>query len=386
MDRLPLSHSAIELFEACPARFKAERVDKIKPLPQVHLASGSILHEVADRYFKHLVETKQRSDFAWIAEEGERVWRGRLSNYEWRILPESMYEDYTGILLVIREECVIDPELVLGSETDLAFTDGWVRVPWDDPSAFFRGKLDRLALSGDWVADVWDLKTGRRIETDANTPQTRRYGFMVKLILPEVKKVRAHLFYPRRRATYSADLDDAKLAGVGDAILRVSDQIEEMRASGQWPTSVSERCADCPVFYSCPEKRKAEGAAMVPETHEQAEDLVKRWVLLERAREDTRDLLKNWVAMHGPIAGGGFYADFALQHRLSFDTEELYRILQEAKLNPLRYLKGDTRKLAKEVKRDRDLMAKLEAITTDKPSTRFSLLKAGDDGEDEEEG
>lgn len=383
MGRLALSHSSIQTFEACPLRFKAEKVDKIKAQPSIPMALGSLVHEVTDVYFKHLVKTGQQSDFAWIEAEAQRAWKARAGEY--LALPEILYEDYMGLVYAIREGCSINPRDVVASEQDLAFNERWEKVPWMSKEAFFRAKIDRLELRPDLTARVWDLKTGRKIEKDANTPQTRIYAFLVTLILPEAQKIVADLYFPRKQATYSFEFEVAGLGAVKDWIMRTSDRVEEARAKGDWPARIGPGCRDCPIFGDCP-ARKATRAALVrpPQDSGEAEALVERLVVMEREREEIREVLKHYVDTNGAVEAAGMLVDYVVSHKLSWPTEELYVMLQEAGLNPLRFLKGDSKLLAREVRKNEALKAKIDAITKDKPSTTFKLLVAGDDDEGEE--
>ena len=78
---IPLSYTRAKLFSMCPARFRAEYIDKIgeaagiqKPM---HLLIGTLLHEVADRYHKHLVATHRSTDYEAIDVVFEEVWKNR---------------------------------------------------------------------------------------------------------------------------------------------------------------------------------------------------------------------------------------------------------------------------------------------------------------------
>ncbi|MDI6774008.1 MAG: PD-(D/E)XK nuclease family protein [Verrucomicrobiota bacterium] len=386
MGRLALSHSALELFESCPLRFKTERIDKIKGEPSLPMALGSFVHEITDQYFKHLVKTGQRSDFAMAESIAQTAWVNRRQNADWAMLPESLYEDMLGLVYAIREECVIDPRQVVSSEQSIAFNEHWKPVKWLAKDVFFRAKIDRLELTQDLVAIVWDLKTGRKIDKDANTPQMRRYAFVVTKLLPEAVKIVAQLYYPRKRALFPTDFEPGAVAGMGEEITRASDEIEAMRAKNEWPATPSFlACQNCPAFATCPAKvRATNGKIVQPERQDEAERLVERLVFLNQERDTITDALKHYVDVNGPVEAAGMLADYSVQHKLSWDTEELCRVLREVGLEPLRFLKGDSKLLAREVRKNEALHGRIDAITRDRPSTRFILRQAGDDGEDED--
>mgnify|MGYP001558688413 CR=1 FL=1 len=82
------------------------------------------------------------------------------------------------------------------------------------------------------------------------------------------------------------------------------------------------------------------------------------------------------------MSAAGYYADFRAEHRLGFDIVELKKLLEGAGVDFLEYVKGDTMKLKKLAKRDRELMGKLDELAVDKPVSKFALFK-GDDEEEE---
>ena len=383
MNRLPLSHSGISQFEACPLRFKSERIDKIKGTPSLPMVKGSFAHEVTDQYFKHLVKSGQPSDFKMIESLAHIAWINRGNSPEWGLIPEADFDEMMGLFYAIREDCIIDPKRVVASEQGASFNEKWEPVGWDHKDVFFRARIDRLELGDDLVAKVWDLKTGRRIDRDANTPQMRRYAFVTSLILPEAVKIEAELYYPRKRAAYSVAFAPGEVAGVKDEIVRVSDQVEAMRAKGVWPAKPNFlACRDCPVFARCPEKVALEGKAKPARSRGEADRLVQKWLMLNRDLDETKALLKEYVDMSGGVQTSGMIADYSVSHRLSWDTERLYKVLEGEGLNPLRFLRGDPTAISKEVGKNAKLKAQLEPITKDKASTSFTLKRC-DDEDDE---
>jgi hypothetical protein len=273
---------------------------------------------------------------------------------------------------------------VVSSEQDVCLSESWEKVSWLAKNAFFRARLDRIELSDDLVAKIWDLKTGRRIDKDANAAQLRRYAFVITQILPEAMAIDCELYYARKRATYTSSFKVEDLAAVKDEIMRVSDSVERCRLTSTWPAKPhADLCRDCPARAGCPEKQALAGKPVTPVTRKDAERLVEKVVIQTAELEETKALLKNFVDLNGPVQSAGMVADYSVSHTLSWDTAALYRVLKEAGLDPLRLLKGDSTLIAREVRKNEALKERIEAITKDKPRTNFRLTKAG--GDDDEE-
>ncbi len=368
--RLPLSYSAIRLHEECPARFKAERIDKIKRATSIPMALGQFLHEVTDRYHKHLVKNKMTSDYEYLDRSALEMWDARDSNEEWRILPELLKAEMLQVLEGIKTGVHIDPAVVVGSEIELAFTVDWKKTAWFAKDVFFRMKIDRLDISKQNVATIWDLKTGRQIKEDQQ--QNRTYAFGVSLLLKYVAGFRVELFYARNNALKAADVTIMEALQVQDWIVGVSNRVEKMRTDGYWPATPGSACADCPIFDRCPAKSAA-AAFKAPERVDEAEELVGKYILVERERQEILEKLKAFVDENGPVETNGWAAGFRTDEVLEFPVKELYELMRTAGYEIEKFLKGDNTEIKKIAKKDKALGNQLSAIVKIKPKTVFTV-------------
>lgn len=388
LQRLALSHTAIAQFEKCPLWYKTERIDKRKGVSSLPMVAGNFLHSVTEQYFRHLKATEQQSDFSECEAIFNRLWKARGSNKDHAILPETSpdgydYQDLYDLMCKIREGAVIDPATMVEAELDLAFDIAWKQVDWFSKQAFFRAKVDRLDMPDAETAVIWDLKTGRKITNIKTDNQMPTYGFIVGLIFPEVKTFKVSLFYPRKGVTPERVLTAQEVAGVKDEIMRTSDRIEAVRASGKWLATPNSDCASCPLFKAgCPEQARAEQAAVVPpESDQEAQDLLLRLIMLKAKAAEVDARLKSYVDMGHAVVAGGMSADYGVIHSRVLKADEVWKVLEKAGLDPRVYFKPDLDELDNIAKRNQGLREAIEAITKDKPATRWGVKKVKDEDE-----
>jgi len=370
---IALSYTSAKLYEECPHRFHAEKVRKIRQEPTAALAMGNFVHEVADKYFKHLVKTGQKSDYNRVGEIADELWRGRTSNKDWRILPEASKPDMMELVRGLREGSVIEPAHVVGSEIDLAFDRKWRKVSWFSKQAWWRMKIDRLDLAPDGRATVWDLKTGRKIDQIRGNKQLPNYANGVKLILPEAQEFTIQLFYARTGALKEATISEAEIAEAREWAEAVSERVELSAKRNEWPATPGSPCAYCPIIAECPAYKKQNGD--VPQLTDDAEKLVERYIMIDQERKEVLDKLKIFVESNGPVEANGMVANFSKTETLEFEMAELYRTLRASALEPLDYMKADTTALKKLAKKDQDIRARLNKIVKIKASSRFGVTK-----------
>lgn len=373
MPPLALSYSRAHRFEECPARFKAEYIDKLPAPKTLPLLTGSFMHEVLDEYHKHLVKTGQRSDYAKIEEIFEAHWRNPAKRTG---IPEVLRPELWDLLIRTREGVVLrDPQQVVGSEIELALTREWAPTKWLAKDVFLRMKIDRLELDAG-VAVVWDYKTGHRIEDAAESMQLKLYGLGVKTVLPDVREVRVELFYARLRVLKSHELQEAEIEQARSWIIGVSDQVEQSRLADKWPATPGPACMDCPIFEHCP-ARRAKTGELPPANADDAEELLARWILVDRERKDLQERLSAWIKQAGPVVTNGMSATFSVARELEFALPGLRQVLEDRGLQLLDFVKADNEMLRRAASRDENLRAALDSIAFVRPSTRFVVKRAG---------
>lgn len=368
---LRISYSAATQFEKCPARFKAERLDGIRgPRPE-HLEVGVFLHEVTEHYLKHLQRSNQAVDFPYAAKLFDDMWADRPT-----VIPEASYEELRELWKDIYEHLVMrDIAEVVEPELKLAFDTSWKRVDWHAPTAWVRLKIDMLKIGGSWQARIWDLKTGRKIESAEESKQLKMYGAAVLHAFPKVQSVVGELYYPRFGITKSYELQQGDVDEGQRWITGVSNRIQAAAAADRWPATPGPGCQDCPVFASCGARKRV--VAPVATNMGEAETLAAQLVLLGRQFDELNDALKAFVEANGPVEFNGMIADFGLVQRLSWPTDKLLPILKQHAVPSEKVLKADSKKLERFASKNDALRAALQQIVVDRSSTKFQIKMAG---------
>lgn len=373
MSRLPISYSAASLYESCPARFKAERVDKVKRLQPLHLATGIFLHKMTDEYLKVLIKNVDKDpldsglffDNRWASDDIHST------------IPEVLYQELRDLFVTIAGQLSMrDPSNVIDSELSLAVDEDWKRVEWDSPNAWLRARIDRLEILDGWGALVWDLKTGHQIDNPAESMQLKIYGAIVAAALPKVQGVTVELYYPRAGITRSYTLGPGDIDAGRRWISAISVDIERSREKNSWPAQPGRSCMDCPVFDSC-QAREVHPRQLPPIDGQEAAELVKRLILVEAERKDLNERLRPWVEANGPVETGGMMVHFIPTRSFEYETEKLWKVLSLHVNDPIKFLKADTDELRKASRKNLPLATALEAIAVDKSRTTFKLTRAG---------
>jgi len=366
---MPVSYSRANSFEECPARFKAEHIDKIKAPEPLYFTVGRFMHDVMDAYVKKLIWMKVQSDFALAAEIFEAAWSKRGN------IPEALYPDLYDMLCKGREMVVLeDPAQVVGSEIDLALTDGWTKTTWLAKDVFLRMKIDRLDVRPDWTVVVVDYKTGHSIEDAQGSMQLKLYGLGVKTLVPNAGKIEARLLYLRNRAVSVCEVADADIEEARRWILAVSERIEAARRQDAWPATPGRACANCPLFDGC-EARKKATSDLPPTNGEEAAALLARWILVDKERKDLKERLQAWISVNGPISHNGMTARLSPVIAKKLPVGALSGILEKAGEVSSEYLKADEQALRELVRRRPDLEHSIEAIATNSATARFDVKK-----------
>jgi len=326
--RMPISHTAISLFENCKLAFKRTRIDKMPQIKSQPMLVGSFFHDWADKYVAHLVKTKQQSDFSEAASIFEKMWAHRFTHKEHRLLPESTYGEIEGLINGFCETHLINHEQVAGTETRFAFNEKWEICNWMAEDVFFRMVVDRFEITPENVGHVFDYKTGYNVETQeevANNPQMRRYVMGLSQVFESLEEYKVTLDYTRQNIVRTVTMP----AGVAEAekkrVMAISDQIEAALAKDEWEATPSEECAFCPVFNikgegGCPARELAE-PFRAPQDYEASIEVMKRLIIVERERKDLTAMLKAWGDFHGAVVTGGLQYGPSRKERLDFDTE-----------------------------------------------------------------
>lgn len=372
--RIPISYSSGKLFEQCPARFQAEKVEKMGRgggMRPIHLTTGVFLHEVLDLYHKHLIATKQSTDLS----SGEKIFETAWADPVMRAgIPADLHPELHEIWAKTLQMVNLTVGDVVGSEIAIALDDNWEKTEWSDPAALWRGKIDLLMIDGDWHAVVWDYKTGQKIVGADESMQMKIYAAVIKALFPQVQEISVILSYPRFYKENRHEIDESDITEARRWIADISAQIDGARKTNNWPAKVGTACADCPIFNRCPARAVA-ASSLPPMSQQEAEALLSRLILLERERKDVKDKLQTWCTLNGSVVVGGMVIGFGTKSLITYDVDQLTELLKNNGIDPDTILKADNRALEKAAKGKPELVESLKAIAYEKTHSEFRLGK-----------
>ena len=369
---MTLSYSRARTFDECPFKFKVQYIDKVQHPEESYLTTGSLVHEVLDRYTKHLQSTKQSSDFPSMEVLSKMVWQEPAFRKD---LPESAWPEVLELCIQARESLVFEHiSDIQDSELKLAVDTTWRAVPYDSPKAHVRGRVDRLDINDEGIATITDYKTGNRIDGIPGNKQLGTYAGLVLANWPDLDatRLRVCLNYVRHEIVKAAMFDPAELEEVKEWYPGIERGIKLCEKSGMWPARPGQACRGCAAFKDCPERQRAVHA-VPPENEGAAARLVERLILLDREREETTDALRPWIDQYGSIEVNGMVMGLFPEKRLEYDAPKVWTLLEGRGFSPMQYMRVDTKELKKIGRKDRTLAAELVTLAEDRSITKLKL-------------
>jgi len=373
----PISYSQARLFSDCPARYKAEKLDKMKSEASLPMKIGAFLHTVAEHCAIAIVEGRDvpGEDLGTHALEAD--WLTEAHG-----LPEALHHDCLRLARQTAKRMTFYPKDVVGIEVNAAVDAIGNVVAYDDPGAAVRGRLDRLdarAEGGGTVVTVWDLKTGRAIENPEDSVQLALYGAFARAIEPDAASYMGKLYYPRYDSERSCELSQARMDGALKWAMDIRTEIEQSLAiRGAWRATPGRGCHDCPCFWTCEPRRLLSAEKVtVPQTEADAAAMVIRAEVLSRESAEIREMLQLFIKANGPIEVNGLVADIRARHTCRWPIKELLAVLRTRGLDSMKYLKGDTRKLRATAERLVGFGEDLDRIVDDRTTTELNIRRFG---------
>jgi hypothetical protein len=124
----PLSQSAVKMWRNCPRRWYGQYVENIRSPTSPYAQRGTDLHAELENFFS-----------------------APIKGYPSHLKPLAPWQDIMEHFAFHEAE----------AEAHLAVDEHWKEVPYNDPSAWFRGKIDLIFRVEDTVYII-DFKTGRQ--------------------------------------------------------------------------------------------------------------------------------------------------------------------------------------------------------------------------------
>lgn len=206
------SLSALQVYESCPAKYKAERIDKVG--------------------VKQTVPAMERG--INIHAKGERYLMGDIPN-----VPKE-YKPFAAEMRNLRKAGA-------KPEEKMAFNKKWKPVPFSSKLAWVRMVIDVQLPFDDGSVFLTDFKTGR-IYADKHDDQGHLYA---TAHLPEYPQVDVEFWY--------LDLDEIRRYSFNDNCLKEyqqywEDRVAPLFADTEWNTTPSKfACKWCVIRDTCPD-------------------------------------------------------------------------------------------------------------------------------------
>lgn len=294
---------------SCPHLF-AETMRRGRYLPtNAYAQRGIEIHDAIEQYLKHLLATRQPSDYAYFD----------------RLLEQGYRPEVIEILEQMKETLVVDPERMLAVEPYMALDERMQPLEVDaaQPShllqehpparAAYAGIPDLLTSPEPGTIDIDDWKSWFAVQ-EADTFQSRLYPLLVFKHYPGADRVRFRLQFVRYGATRSVEFTRTehleqleKMARRERARLRMLHETVELTAAPdqdklrqiadeQLQAMPGAHCAWCPLLMSgCPIR------GMNPYADQTREDRLRFAVWLQAAQKENARVLRELVAAGGPV-------------------------------------------------------------------------------------
>ncbi len=249
-----LSASALERYRTCPKQFLFAQIEKAPydkdPSPQ--LAQGNAIHHALERLLGLPVEERNPD----TAERALRaVWCEHRDRYTFASREEEAQFGSEALEMVRR----------FAETADLTISplarEQWLNTRLPNGVILY-GKLDRIDGSSGGI-EIVDYKTGRhQLEADEISDET---AAIVYLLLAEqayqqpVERLRYLYLRSGESVDWFPERDDVEAYSE-----QLTDLVDEIAASEEWPARPGGHCRWCPWQLQCPDRQRVELDELVP--------------------------------------------------------------------------------------------------------------------------
>jgi len=299
------------------------------------LKRGRLIHEVIEKYLRHLADTQQATDWDYM---GQLVNTLNFGGGEEQYAIRDMLIQFAMGDIHDKDSLV---EWPIAVKLDFG---GYVNCEYADPEARIRGRFDRLTMRDgedgmdvtveDWKSSYYMPGAGA-LEHD---PQARAYAFLVLASMPNITSVLVRFRYVRyggayREWVFTQD-DRCKIADELEYWITQRNVCLEAHTAGKaieeaWPAAACEHCEYC---YSPCEVKSAMVLRPVfpkPVSQEEAGKLGAMLIVGEAAVKQLKDILKDWAKENGPIQAGKFTLGYSDETKTRFPALKVLKHYRE---------------------------------------------------------
>lgn len=351
-DRAHYSFSRLSAFYLCPGAYKLEYIDRKPTRLTDPIAIGGVAHDFFEAYDRHLMQTRQSSDHAGAEKIIPKVW----GSFE-RVLHPSLYDQYAEICREFYRNHVLDLDVVVGVEEQIALTKELAVTGWNAEDVWFRSKIDRLDITADpiepesAIATITDYKTGWSSQADPF--QIELYALAVSKAYPQVKRFISVLYYVRSGYEDRRAIGPERLETTEKLLREYVAGMERAEAENRYPFTPGKACPTCCFASRC--KAKDSGIARLRKKAEAAK-VAQDVMVLEAKLADKKDALRAWGELNGSVAVNGVTFGVTMREEYKvIDPNLLVKALMKARRDPTEFYSLDTSALKKACRKDPEL-------------------------------
>ena len=165
LERVHLSASAIETYEACALKFRLGRIDGIpQTANKPELVFGNIIHSVLQRYHEHGKDQSLGRILRLLNEE----WKE--NSFDYQVREEKFKEQGIEMLTRYQSNVSINPPFVVRTEEQFTFDIGPITI---------RGAIDRIDKTSEGIS-ILDYKTSKTSSSAKSNLQLAVYSMYLE--------------------------------------------------------------------------------------------------------------------------------------------------------------------------------------------------------------
>ena len=181
LERVHLSASAIETYEACALKFRLGRIDGIpQTANKPELIFGNIIHSVLQRFHEHGKDQSLERILRLLDEE----WKE--NSFDYQVREEKFKEQGIEMLTRYQSNVSVNPPVVIRTEEQFTFDIGPITI---------RGAIDRIDKTSEGIS-ILDYKTSKTSSSAKSNLQLAVYSMYLEQLdddeiggLPELSKL-----------------------------------------------------------------------------------------------------------------------------------------------------------------------------------------------------
>lgn len=326
----------------CDFQFKKQYIDKEEgtQLTRFGTDTGSIMHELAE-FDVQMRLTKDPDDWDSIEDIASDA-------------PAELVEQLENF----RFSFEIHPELYAGSEVHLGCDIDMNGVDYDDPKAWFRGKIDYLEIDNQsGMVRVVDYKNYPRVHSDAEINftssgvgcQQMGYLAMAMATYPHIKAGWYEIYYFRfgtsRTSSVKSDVGRVERRLIGrdevERWWRLNQQrmISMERKTEFLPKPSQFSCQYCRFMHLCPWYEQYGENEIIIKDEKDAQDLLSRLTVLKEEEKRLKSVLDHHASENGPIElGNGTSYGYRQTVQTKIDTRLFLKVCQNYNIDPAPFI------------------------------------------------